>query len=275
MAYKKIITMTAWRRPDYTKQVIENLKRCIGFEEYTLLPTIEPGYPEILKAFDGLYNCEVIVNDQRLGCTENTLKALQRGFNISDFVIHMEDDTVPGIDSLKYFEWIYKTYKDDKKIFTASAFNRISKINPKNYFTVYRCHYFTGWMWSTWIDRFEEMIKEWNFPWDVNINKNLRGNRYEICPSLPRSQNIGEHLGTYTRPGLWKRTQYSPIWVNNAPDISNILSSNILPPNISHDISELSYFEIPSTGCPIECNIVGIAGIIGITYLYLKHRKKK
>lgn len=239
--YRKIITMTAWRRPGYTKQVIDNLKNCIGIEEYTLLPTIEPGFPDVIELFSNIPNCEVIVNDERLGCGKNTLKALQRGFETSDFVIHLEDDTVPGIDSLKYFEWIYKTYKDDKQIFTVTAYNRIRDINniePQNYFTSYRQKWFTGWLWGTWLDRFEEMSKKWNFEsWDTNINKKIRGNRYEICPAVPRSQNIGEYLGTNVRPSYWRKYHYSPIWINNIlnpnhseiniTSFSDIISNNL------------------------------------------------
>lgn len=276
--YRKVISMTGWKRLDYTKQVIDSLKSCIGFEDYTLLPTIEPGYPEVVKVFEGLPNCNLIVNDQRLGCAANTLKALQRGFDISDFVIHMEDDTVPGIDSLKYFEYIYKTYKDDKEIFTATAYNRTAKIEPKDYFTAHRCPNFTGWMWATWKDRFEEMKEKWDFnAWDVGINKKIRGNRYEICPSLSRSKNIGEFLGTYTTSNNWRMCQYSPIWVNNALDISSILPSTILSPNLSRDISDISYFEIYSGSCLPECAdpVFGIVGVIGISCLYLFYNQRK
>lgn len=218
--YKKIITMVAWRRPEYTKRVVENLKKCIGFEEYILLPTIEPGHPEVVKTFDGLSNCQIIINDKRLGCGKNTLKALRRGFELSDFVIHLEDDTVPGIDSLKYFEWIYKTYKDDKNVFTAMAYNRSRNIDPKNYFTVYRSYWFTPWMWCTWIDRFEEMAKSWHDIWGPNLNNRIRKNRCEIMPHLARTQNIGELLGANNSPAFWKKNQYNPIWVNNIPNIS-------------------------------------------------------
>ena len=238
--YQKVITMTAWRRPAYTKQVIDNLKRCIGFEEYTILPTIEPGYPEILDSFKDLSNCNIIVNDTRLGCGANTLKALQRGFEISDFVIHIEDDTVPGIDSLRYLEWAKKTYENDKEIFTVTAYNRIRDINniePQNYFTSYRQKWYTGWIWGTWIDRFEEMPRKWNFEsWDVNINKKLRGKRYEICPSIPRSQNIGEYSGINVRPNFWRKYHYSPFWINNILNPSNISSSDF---QISSDFSDI------------------------------------
>lgn len=274
----KVITMTAWRRPDYTLQVVNALKNCIGFEDYHILPTIEPGYSAVSRIFDNIPNCEVIVNDRKLGCAANTLKALQRGFDISDFVIHMEDDTVPGIDSLKYFEWVNNRYKDDKEIFTVTAYNRIIKIDPQKYFSTHRCHYFTGWMWGTWRDRFEEMERNWDFnAWDVNINKKIRGNRYEICPNLPRSQNIGEHLGTYTTPYNWKKCQHSDTWINSIPGISDILSSTILPSNLSKDINDISYFEIFSSSCLPECYDpgIGIIGIIGISCLYLFYNQRK
>ncbi len=222
--YKKIITMTAWRRPKYTKEVIDNLRNCIGFEEYLLLPTIEPGNQDVIDIFKDIKNCDIIVNDKKLACSSNTLKALQRGFDISDFIIHIEDDTVPGIDSLRYFEWIYKTYKDNKEIFTATAYNRTTEIDPQNYFSTYRFHFFTGWMWCTWIDRFEEMKKGWDFfdryGWDVNINENIRKNRYEIIPYISRSQNIGEYLGTYAAPDFWRKSHYNPIWINSIQNIS-------------------------------------------------------
>ena len=274
----KVITMTAWRRPGYTRQVLDNLLNCIGFNEYTLLANIEPGYTDVQNLFKDVPNCEVVVNDRRLGCAANTLKALQRGFDISDFVIHMEDDTVPGIDSLKYFEYINNRYKDDKESFSATAYNRITKIDPQKYFSVHRCHYFTGWMWGTWRDRFEEMEKNWDFTaWDININKKIRGKRYEICPNLPRSQNIGELLGTYTTPYNWNKCQYSTIWVNSATDISGILSSTILPSNLSSHINDLSYFEIFSSSCLPECYDpgIGIIGIIGISFLYLFYNQRK
>lgn len=227
MSYRKVITMTGWRRPEYTKQVIDNLKNCIGFEEYTILPTIEPGYPKVLDIFNNLPNCNLVVNDTRLGCETNTFKALQRGFDISDFVIHLEDDTVPGIDSLRYFEWAYDTYKNDEQIFTVTAYNRvrdINTINSQDYFSAYRQKWFTGWFWGTWIDRFEEMSKRWDFhqSWDKNINKKIRGNRYEICPSIPRSQNIGENLSTSVRSNYWRMYHYSPFWVNNVLNFSDI-----------------------------------------------------
>ncbi len=231
--YKKVITMTAWRRPEYTKQVIDNLKKCIGFEEYILLPTIEPEYPEVLKTFNGLSNCKMVVNNKRLGCPSNTFKALKRGFDISDFVIHLEDDTVPGIDSLKYFEWTYRTYKDDKEVFTACAYNKMKNINPENYFTVYKLRWFTPWLWCTWIDRFEEMKKNWDFnSFGPNINHKVRKNRYEIRPCIARSQNIGEHAGTYNNSGLWRKDQYNPIWINN---ISNTSFENLTYKCISDD----------------------------------------
>jgi hypothetical protein len=230
-----------------------------------------------LDIFNNLPNCNLVVNDTRLGCGTNTLKALQRGFDVSDFVIHLEDDTVPGIDSLRFLEWAYETYKDNEQIFTATAYNRIrdiDKINSRDYFSAYRQKCYTGWLWGTWIDRFEEMSKKWNFEsWDVNINKKIRGNRYEICPSIPRSQNIGEHSGTNVRSNYWRMYHYSPFWTNNvlnfsdiSPHIESFRLNNL---NLIYkEIDEPAYNLIISEERQLETEKLMLIGILtGSTFL--------
>lgn len=248
--YKKVITMTAYKRPSYTKQVVDNLKKCIGFDRYLLLVNIEPGYPETVRAFDTLSNCNIVVNERVLGCATNTLRAIQRGFEMSDFVIHLEDDTVPGIDSLKYFEWVYNTYKEDKDIFTATAYNMTKDVNSTNYFTSYRWHWFTPWMWCTWIDRFEEMAREWDFTaWDNKVNI-LRKDRCELCPHVARSQNIGEYLGVHVSPDYWRQNQYNSVWINSIPNVSfdNMINNNgndnIIYTEVSHTESSNGVYNI-------------------------------
>lgn len=221
--YKKVITMLAYKRPEYTKQVVDALKKCIGFDEYVLLPTLDPGYPRVLKAFEGLSNCHIVVNETRIGANLSMLQALQRGFDVSDFVIHLEDDIVPGIDSLKYFEWINQTYKDNKNIFTATAYSRETDIKPEDYFTVYKQKFFTCWLWGTWKDRFEEIEKEWNREGHLDhaMAYELLKGRCEIVPHLARSHNIGEYdSANNNTQEFYKTWHYNPVWVNNIPNIS-------------------------------------------------------
>ncbi len=282
--YKKVITMIAWKRPYYTKQVVDNLKQCIGFEEYTLLPTIQPGYPEVLKVFDDIPNCHPIVNETNIGCGANELKALQRGFALSDYVIHLEDDTVHGIDSLKYFEMAYENYKDDKDIFTVAAYNKTKEINLNNYFTVYRHHWFTPWVWATWKDRFEEMEKNWNSDiWDHTVNR-LRGNRYELCPNLSRSQNIGAENGMNATPKIWKKVHYTPYWVNNTLDVQNIYQNIYQSSNKSPTYHEIIYTDTIQQDLSYNTTtmfleehkssiILGSVGLL-ILYLIIKNKKK-
>lgn len=278
----KVITMTAWRRVEYTKTVLENLKQCSGFKNYLLLPTIEPGYPEVIKLFDDISNCEVIVNSDVLGNRLNSLKALQRGFDISDFVIHIEDDTVPGVDSLKYFEWASERYKDDKTIFAVTAYNKTHSIHPDNYFTVYRHQWFTAWLWGTWKDRFKEMEKNWDYSrlgWDHSINK-MRGERYELCPNLSRSHNIGEKYGTNATPHIWKKVHYNPIWVNSVFNMKDLnfeypLYSEIeWTDNIQQELSynSLSMFLEENKSYIIGA---GLIGLIGISLYYNKFKNKR
>lgn len=46
---EKVVTMTLFRRPQYTRQVLEALACCEGIREYLVLLHVEPGYPEVLK----------------------------------------------------------------------------------------------------------------------------------------------------------------------------------------------------------------------------------
>lgn len=46
------------------------------------------------------------VNQKRLGLNENTHGAAFRVFKLRvDVMLHLEDDTVPSPDALKYFDW--------------------------------------------------------------------------------------------------------------------------------------------------------------------------
>jgi hypothetical protein len=104
----KVITMTAYRRPQYTREVLDALARCDGIGDWTLLPNAEPGNSEVIAAFRDFHACEcrLVVNERRLGLNRNTLAALMRAFHLkADHIVHLEDDTVPSPDALRYFEW--------------------------------------------------------------------------------------------------------------------------------------------------------------------------
>ena len=42
----KIITLAAWRRPDYFSQVVKSLEKAEGIEDYLVLVSLDGGYPQ-------------------------------------------------------------------------------------------------------------------------------------------------------------------------------------------------------------------------------------
>ena len=73
----KIITLAAWRRPDYFQQVVESLENAEGIEEYKVLVSLDGGYPnKQLTMFcileESSLNFEYFMHEGNLGCAGNT-----------------------------------------------------------------------------------------------------------------------------------------------------------------------------------------------------------
>ena len=130
----RAITMTAYRRPAYTREVLAALAQCDGIAAWLLLPNVEPGHEEVIAAFRQWSACEsrLTVNKERLGLNRNTQKALVRALLLrAEVVVHLEDDTVPSPDALQYFDWAVRETlipdvksKDGHQITLASGYNK-------------------------------------------------------------------------------------------------------------------------------------------------------
>jgi hypothetical protein len=205
-----MITLTLFRRPDYTRQVLEHLSRCAGIQKYHVLIFCEPDCDEVIrlaKRWD-FQAKHVVVNHTRLGCTANIYQALATGFSHCQFVIMLEDDILLASDALIWFEFCCQRFRNDHDVWTVSAYNR-QQVTPEKYNAYFRKQWFTPWGWATWRDRFAEMSRGWGwesqYSWDCTVNHNLRGNRCEILPYLARAQNVGGEMGTYCPGPEWHR----------------------------------------------------------------------
>lgn len=213
-----VITMTLYRRPAYTRQVLDRLRHCRGIDKYQVLIFCEPEFPEVIEIAETWQfpNKQVHVNDCVLGSTTNTHQALRAGFKQAEFVIIVEDDILLAPDALRWFEFCRSKFRHDRSIFSAGGYNR-REVPRELYSAYYRTQWFTPWGWGTWKDRFEEMSRGWGFnadvSWDWIVNHKLRGQRCEIVPHLARTQNIGGELGTYCPESQWHReNQFNEFW---------------------------------------------------------------
>jgi hypothetical protein len=209
IAHGKVVTVTAYRRPEYTRRVIEALLKCAGIDEYLVLFHIEPGCREVvdLARAAPFLNKMVLTNAAVLGCTANTFSAIDHAFRFADFVVHLEDDTVPAGDCLRYFEWARHTYRQDPDVFSVTSYCRGVPPSDRHY-AVHREPWFNAWGVAFWSDRWQELRDRWGFEervsWDICANR-IRGNRIQIQPFLARTQNIGAEQGTYCPGAEWHR----------------------------------------------------------------------
>lgn len=217
--------MTHCRRPDYSKQVMDALGKCHGIDRYKVIARVEPGNLEVLRVLSNFKACEISVrvNEKQLFCGRNTRKAIEEGFTESDFIVHIEDDTVPAPDCLLFMEHCACTYRESD-VFSVAAYNSHQCAAGNEYAIGVRDH-FSCWIWGTWIEKYKKAAALLEFndtPGGAYMNYLFRhtlelGTCREVYPMLSRSQNIGEKDGVHTTPAIWKESHYTPWFAGDKP----------------------------------------------------------
>jgi hypothetical protein len=206
----KVITMTAWRRPDYFDQVLTALESCTGSEDYKVLVQIDGGYPyaqEIMedRCWKSPLNVIAVAEINNIGCAGNTHKALSRGFaEHVDWVIHLEDDTLPSKDFLVYMEENLTRYQTIESIFSIAGYQGT---HDRDWVTPWFdddaeslgvATWFTCWGWGTWRRIWDQLDEGW-----FGINWNDKGVTYrQTHGNSPEGTQFLECI-TKTPKGSW------------------------------------------------------------------------
>jgi hypothetical protein len=216
-----IITMTTYRRPDYTRQVLDALARCRGIGNCRLLVACEPGHPEVVAAFNGWDACYIHlkVNEKRRGLNKNTRTVLSRALELQpDYLLHIEDDTVLSPDALEYYQWALNESRKHADVFSVAGYNKPDKPPaPADVKLAAKRKWFTCWGWAVTGKRLAEILQHWSaanpksFAW--HLNKKVRAGRFEIYPKLSRVQNIGYEKGENDRTAAWYRENHRTPYV--------------------------------------------------------------
>lgn len=223
MNYKKVITMPTYNRPVYTKQVLEGLLRCDGIEDYNIYIFAEPECPEVIDVINSMITkglkIDLVINKERMKLPKNTRQCLDKGFSLTDYLIHWEDDIVPSKDCLKYFEWARDKYENDTDIFSISGFHRTHPFENKDdlYNAVVRIKGFIPTGWATWIDRWEEIKTNWEetkTSWSHSAH-NARKDRCVLIPYLSRTKYVGIEKPTNCFPDFHKKHHCNDFWVDS------------------------------------------------------------
>jgi hypothetical protein len=230
----KTITITLCRRPDYTKILFDNLNNCFGIGEYKIFMFVEPINQDVLNLASNFRpeQSKVIINKNILGCHYNTLQSLNYIFSYikSDYNIHLEDDTIPGKDCLRYFEWCNSKYSEDYSVFSATSYNKNATFDEEKIDIVQRYNWFTPWGFATWKTRWDlgygkELIDKMPIVngWDtITNNMVLRDKKFEIRPLIARTQNIGAENATHVPSAEWHRlNHYNEFWIESVQNYTD------------------------------------------------------
>lgn len=193
----KTLTISGYNRPTYFAQVITALAYCDGIGEYNVVAVLDPSdKTEELVAIAAAAGVQAMTMQDRLGCGTMIRYCMELGFRVSDYHIHLEDDTVPSPDFLRWMEW--GRYNAPARTLTVSAYNQRPGLAAADMASTRT--WFTPWGWGTWRSTFQEHIApRWRADfWDGGVQAvRIATGSSELFPSISRIQNIGAEGGTF------------------------------------------------------------------------------
>lgn len=123
------ITVSAYNRPEYLHQTLAALRSCDGIAGCRVAVLIDPSEESVHSAaLAARYGFESFQYTHRVGCNNAIRFALLHGFNQmgSEYHVHLEDDTVPTRDCLRWFAWARDKWRDEPRVMNVSGYQRIS-----------------------------------------------------------------------------------------------------------------------------------------------------
>jgi hypothetical protein len=258
--FGRVAVVIAYDRFEFFRQTIDHLRRAWGSEHYTVLIKVD-GPPTNRTTFDeegwlsitqyaqdleylsrrgiGFKEVHVDIAGHNIGLWPNKKRGVEWGFEMSDFVVVLEDDITLDVDALEWFEWhvtsglIFNrpeialascwspSFPYDKKhveghdLLLAAELNIIDKyhINP----------WATPWGWATWRTTWNELGSNWTGQ-DRHLGNMVKDHQwFETQPLVSRCNNIGSYgahkLGRDIGH-IHQRTFTSGSFINNAKGCS-------------------------------------------------------
>ena len=196
---KKTLTISGYRRPDYFARVLSALSFCEGVDEYAVTAVLDPGeWTDQLADITRRHGHTVHIPARHLGCGAAIRYCLDLGLEASAYHVHLEDDTVPSPDALRWFEWAGKNARPNTM--TVSGYNHHGGGAAADAAGWRR--WFHPWGWATWREHWEKHLRPgWDLAaWDAGVLRvmdNVAGGMGEVFPHVSRIQNIGATRGTF------------------------------------------------------------------------------
>lgn len=165
------IIVTVYNRFDHFKKCIECLLECREASSSEIYIVSDGAYREedrkiinsireYANEIKGFKKINKLFWNENMGSFNSVNTAIKKVLETNDSFIFLEDDIVVNEDFLHYLNNGLEFYKDDKRIFSISAYAFPIK-RPKNYeLDIYTSPRFNAWGFATWKNRWESM--DWN-----------------------------------------------------------------------------------------------------------------
>jgi hypothetical protein len=212
------ISLTCCNRPQYLKTVLDSLveadKTGIDVLLNISVDKADSKVIDIVKSFDALPVGNLEINEPKLGCNKNTLKAilLARSTNHSPYILHLEDDTVLSKDALQFFIYAFRKYEKETKIISIGGYNKTEEMDESQIYNIFSETFFSAWGCGFWDSKIDIIIENWTksnsnsgMSWDSYLSNNLFETQkyHQVRPAISRIQNIGAEKGTWVMDPTW------------------------------------------------------------------------
>jgi hypothetical protein len=214
------IIMPVCDRPEYLKQVLDNLQKSIGIEETVLVFSQDERNEEVIALIDAVPLRKIHFKHTqpffaffariglitRIHCTaSNIFFAIDSVMKTAKpkGVIVLEDDLVPSINFYRYFQWCFDQVLLDpevgRNVLTCGAYNIFSKGNiplSERHSIYLGADYFNPWGWAISRERWDDIRGDWSFTsWDGNMDHRIQRLKglVNYYPFLSHVDCIGNH----------------------------------------------------------------------------------
>lgn len=224
------ISMTVYKRLDYTQQVLESLKKSIeysGYKYLTLYISVDFFDNSIINYIQTIdwIDVKYMINNPPFGCNKNTKNAMLMALSHNDAIIHIEDDTVLSIDAIKFFvEHLTDTnLRDNPNILSIGGYHKTDQLNPEDINKTESHNDFICWGIAFWKHKMNVVLNNWTplitrthdyESWDSYLNRIVfKNSSYtQIRPVISRIKNIGSQDGTYTTGAAMMMNMDVEVW---------------------------------------------------------------
>lgn len=165
------VLLVTFNRPDYTKQVIEQLRKARIARLYVFNDGPRTGNDTDVQARNDIrallqeidWPCELqtFFPENNLGCAVGVSSAISWIFRTEESAIILEDDTVPSPAFFTYCNEMLERYKNDTRVWMISGNNYNEEYTMAASYTFSRSAIHI-WGWATW-------KRCWNY-YDISLN---------------------------------------------------------------------------------------------------------